>query len=147
MEWVKKGFSVIEILIVLLIFSLLMVPTTAYFLNYQRGLLLESAAKEIVEIANFAREYAVTERKTFYVIFNEEKFVVLRENREPVDKEYKLPEHIKIKDRSEGFSPLVFNPDGTAKTGGYLILTDTAGKKEIKIVLHNLTGRCFIVRQ
>ncbi|MCM8762024.1 MAG: GspH/FimT family protein [Candidatus Omnitrophica bacterium] len=144
MRWVKYGFSVIEVLISLLILSLLMVPTTAYFLKYHRGVVLERAANEIIDIANLAREYAVNERKEFYVIFNERKFVVLRENRQPVDKEYHLPEHIIIKDRSAGFSPLVFNPDGTAKTGGYLIVRDIAGGKEIKIVLHNLTGRCFI---
>ena len=144
MRRVKNGFSVIEVLISLFILSLLMVPTTAYFLKYQRGVLLERAANEIVDIANLAREYAINERKEFYVIFNERKFVVLRENRYPVDKEYNLPEHIIIKDRSAGFSPLVFNKDGTARTGGYLILRDTAGGKEIKIVLHNLTGRCLI---
>ncbi|MCM8760318.1 MAG: GspH/FimT family protein [Candidatus Omnitrophica bacterium] len=140
----RYGFSVIEVLISLLILSLLMVPTTAYFLKYQRSALLERAAKEIIDIANLAREYAINERKEFYVILSEKKFVVLRENRQPIDKEYNLPEHIIIRDKSEGFSPLVFNPDGTAKTGGYLILRDTAGGKEMKIVLHNLTGRCFI---
>ncbi|MCX8082951.1 MAG: GspH/FimT family protein [bacterium] len=146
MRWVRYGFSVIEILIVLFIFSLLMVPTTAYFLKYQRLSLLESTAKNIVEIANFARESAVNERKEFSVIFDEYGFVVLRNNREIVDKKYRFPDHIKIKDKSLGFSPLVFNPDGTARTGGYLILEDTSGKKEVQIVLHNLTGRCFIVK-
>ncbi|HOL21866.1 MAG TPA: prepilin-type N-terminal cleavage/methylation domain-containing protein [bacterium] len=146
MKWGNNGFSIIEILIVLLIFSLLMIPTTMYFLKYQRASLLESSAGQIIEIAEFARASALNERKEFCVVFDEEGFVVLREKDKPVDKKYKFPDHIKIKDKSEGFSPLVFNPDGTAKTGGYLILTDTAGKKEIKIVLHNLTGRCFIVK-
>ena len=144
MRQAKNGFSIIEILIVLFIFTLLMVPTTTYFLKYQRSAVLESTAKEIIEIANFARESAVNERKTFYIVFDEDGFVVLRENRDMVDKKHHFPEHIRIKDKSDGFSPLVFNPDGTAKTGGYLVLADTAGKKEIRIILHNLTGRCFI---
>jgi len=144
MRWAKNGLSIIEILIVLFILALLMVPTTTYVLKYHQSALLDSAAKEIIEIANFARESAVNERKAFYIVFDEDGFVVLRENRDMVDKKHHFPEHIRIKDKSDGFSPLVFNPDGTAKTGGYLVLADTAGKKEIRIILHNLTGRCFI---
>ena len=134
----------IEILIVLFIFSLLMVPTTAYFLKYQRASLLDSEAKKIVEIANFARESAINERKEFYVVLEEDSFVVLRENRELVGKQYRLPDHIRIKEKSVGFAPLIFKPDGTARTGGYLVLEDTAGKIEARIVLHNITGRCFV---
>ncbi|MDD3725759.1 MAG: type II secretion system protein [Candidatus Ratteibacteria bacterium] len=144
MRWIRCGFSIIEMLIVLFIFSLLMVPTTTYFLKYQRASLLDSEAKKIVEIATFARESALNERKEFYVVLEEDSFVVLRENRELVGKQYHLPDYIRIKEKSDGFSPLIFNPDGTARTGGYLVLEDTAGKREIKIVLHNITGRCFI---
>lgn len=139
------GLSLIEILIVLFILSILMVPTTAYFIKYQRASLLESTANKIIEITDFARESAVNERKEFKVVFDEEGFSVFREDNKQIDKKYLFPEYIRIKDKSEGFSPLVFNPDGTAKTGGYLILVDTAGKREIRIVLHNLTGRCFIM--
>lgn len=145
MSW-RDGLSIIEVIIVLFVLSLLMVPLSTYFLKYQRASLLDHTAKQIIEIADFARESAINERREFYVVFDEKSFIVLRENRERVDKQYKLPDHIVIRDRSEGFSPLVFKPDGTARTGGYLILTDTAGKNEAKIVVHNITGRCFLVK-
>ena len=138
------GFSIIEVLVVLLIFSLLMVPATVYFLRYQRDCLLDSAAKEVIAIADFARESAVNERKMFSVVLDDEGFAVLREGSEQVDKKHRFPEHIEIKEKSAGFSPLVFNPDGTAKTGGFLVLRNRAGNKEVKIMAHNLTGRCFI---
>ncbi len=134
----------LELLIVLFVLSLLLLPTMAYFNRYHRAMLFDSTAEKIVEAVGLAREYAVNERKEFYVIFREEGFIVLRENREPVCKEQKFPVNVAVKRKSAGFDPAVLKPDGTAQTAGYLILGDSVDKKEIKIVLHNLTGRCFI---
>jgi hypothetical protein len=140
----NEGFSVIELLLVLFIFSLLLLPTSAYFHRYQRALLLDSTAKKVVEAVGLAREYAVNERKEFYVIFTNTGFSVLREKKELVGKEQVFPEHIEVTGKSEGFDPAVLLPDGTSRMAGYLKLEDTVQKKEIKIVLHNITGRCFI---
>jgi prepilin-type N-terminal cleavage/methylation domain-containing protein len=139
-----KGFSVLELLIVLLILSLLLIPTMAYFNRYHQALLFDETAGKIVEAMGLAREYAVNERKEFYVVFGDEGFVVMRENKEPVCKEQKFPVNVAVKKKSAGFAPAILKPDGTAQTAGYLILFDSAAKKETKIVLHNLTGRCFI---
>jgi len=140
----EKGFSILELLIVLLVFSLLLLPTMAYFNRYHRALLLDTTAKKIVEAVGLARECAVNERKEFCVAFGEEGFSVLRENREPVAREQRFPVSVTVKEKSAGFNPAVLEPDGTARTAGYLILADAVDGKEIKIVLHNLTGRCFI---
>ena len=66
----KKGFSMPELLTALLVFSLLLLPTAAYFNRYNRALLLDSTAKKIVETVWLAREYAENERKEFYVVFS-----------------------------------------------------------------------------
>ncbi|MBN1445196.1 MAG: GspH/FimT family protein [Candidatus Omnitrophica bacterium] len=142
-----KGFSMLELLIVLLVLSLLLLPTMAYFNRYHRAMLFDSTAEKIVEAVGLAREYAVNERKEFYVVFGEEGFIVLRENKEPVCKEQKFPANVAVNKKSAGFDPVILKPDGTAQTAGYLILGDSVDKKEVKIVLHNLTGRCFIARE
>lgn len=141
---IDRGFSVLEMLVVLLILSILMLPTMAYFHRYQRALLLDSTAEKIVEAVGLAKEYAVNERKEFYVVFSDTGFTVLRENRELVGKEQRFPEHIAITEKSAGFDPAILMPDGTSQTAGYLKVADTVQKKEVKIVLHNITGRCFI---
>lgn len=139
-----KGFSVLELLMVLLVFSLLLLPTMAYFQRYHRALLLDSTAKKIVEAVGLAREYAVNERKEFYVVFNDTGFTVLRENKELVGKEQRFPDRVAVTEKSAGFDPAVLKADGTSQTAGYLKVGDTVQKKEVRIVLHNITGRCFI---
>jgi prepilin-type N-terminal cleavage/methylation domain-containing protein len=140
----EKGFSLLELLIVLFAFALLLLPTMAYFNRYHRAILLDSTAKKIVEAAGLAREYAVNERKEFCLILSEDGFAVLRENRELVGKGQRFPDRIRVKEKSSGFDPAVFKPDGTSKNAGYLIIEDEVRKEEVKIVLHNITGRCFI---
>ncbi len=134
----------LEMLIVLLVLSLLALPTMSYFHKYHRALLLDSTAEKIVEAVGLAREYAVNERKEFYVVFSETGFAVLRENREPVGKEQRFPDHVEITGKSAGFDPVIFLPDGTSRTAGYLKIGDTVEKKELKINLYNITGRCFV---
>lgn len=134
----------LELLIVLFVLSLLLLPTTAYFHRYHRALLLDTTAGKIVEAVGLAREYAVNERKEFYVVFSDEGFAVLRENRELVGKEQKFPDHITVTGISAGFDPAILLPDGTSRMAGHLKVGDTVQKKERKIVLHNITGRCFI---
>jgi Tfp pilus assembly protein FimT len=140
----NAGLSVLELLVVLFIFSLLSLATAAYFHSYHRTLLLDSTVKKIVEAVGLAREYAVNERKEFYVVFSDTGFVVLRENKNLVGKQQRFPANITVTEKSAGFDPVVFLPDGTSETAGYLKVGDTVNKKEIKIVLHNITGRCFI---
>ncbi len=139
-----KGFSILELLLVLFVLSSLLLFTMAYFHRHHRGFLLDATAKKIVEAMGLAREYAVNERRDFYVVFTDEGFVVLRENRELVGKHQSFPDNITIIEKSEGFDPAVLKADGTSSMAGYLKLKDTVQKKEVKIILHNLTGRCFI---
>ncbi|HOK56091.1 MAG TPA: hypothetical protein PKV21_01740 [bacterium] len=140
----KKGITFLEILIVLFIFLLFLIPVTIFIQKYHQQYLLNSACAEIVEGVNFAREYAINERCSFYVIFNERSFRILKEGKSPVWKEIKMPENIRIKEKTDGVNPLVFLPDGTAKQAGHIILLEEVSKKEKKIKIHNITGKCVI---
>ena len=140
----KKGLTVIELVIVLFILALFLCISLVSFHRYHKSMLLELAGKRIVESVSLAREYAVNERKVFVVDFSSGSLSVLRENREMVGKEYRFPERIVVKEKSEGFNPVIIQPDGTSKTAGFIKIADISGGRELKIVLHNITGRCFV---
>lgn len=140
----KKGITFLEILIVLFIFLLFLIPVVIFIQKYHQQYLLNSACAEIVEGINLAREYAINERCNFSVIFNERSFKILKEEKIPVWKEIKLPENVKIKEKTEGMDPLIFLPDGTTKQAGHLVLIEEISKKEKKIKIHNITGKCII---
>lgn len=139
----KKGISLLEILIVIFIFSLFLIPTTIFIQRYHQAYLLNMAVNQILEGINMAREYAINERTNFTVLFNERSFRILKEEK-IIWKEIKLPEYIKIKEKTDGFDPLIFLPDGTSKQAGHLILMEEKTKKEKKIKIHNITGKCIV---
>lgn len=139
----KKGIIFLEILIVIFIFSIFLIPTTIFIQKYHQAYLLNIAVSQIIEGINMAREYAINERNNFSVIFGEKSFKILKGDN-LVWKEIKLPEYVKIKEKTEGFDPLVFLPDGTSKQAGHLILIQEKIKKEKKIKIHNITGKCII---
>ncbi|MFN4227151.1 MAG: Tfp pilus assembly protein FimT/FimU [Candidatus Ratteibacteria bacterium] len=140
----NKGITFIEILIVIFIFLLFLIPTTIFIQKYHQQYLLNSTCAKIIEGINFARESAINERCNFSVVFDERSFKILKNEKLPVWKEIKFPENIKIKEKSQGMDILIFLPDGTAQKAGYIILTDEISKKEKKIKIHNITGKCII---
>ncbi|MGB9677587.1 MAG: hypothetical protein ACPLZ9_03115 [Candidatus Ratteibacteria bacterium] len=139
----KKGITFLEILIVLFVFLLFLIPVTIFIQKYHQQYILNSTCAEIIEGINFAREYAINERCSFTVIFNEDSFMILKEGNIPVWKEMKLPENVKIKEKTDGMDPLIFLPDGTSKQAGHIILFEEISKKGKKIKINNITGKCI----
>jgi len=139
----KIGFSLIEFLISILILSILLIPSITVFFRYHQNLALTSSANEIVSALQLARSYAINERSSCTVVFEENTFSIYRGGK-LLDKKYNLPQHVKIKAKTPGFDPVVFLPDGTSSQAGSLILVEENSKKEKRIILYNLTGKCII---
>ncbi|HOV21639.1 MAG TPA: prepilin-type N-terminal cleavage/methylation domain-containing protein [bacterium] len=139
----KKGFSFLEIVIVIFIFSILLIPTTFVILNYQKNLSLESAVSEIVEVLDYARNCAKSEREKFLVKFEDKNFYIIK-NGKVVNKIQHLPQHIYFKEITDGLNPVVFLPDGTTEMAGHIILGIENKNDEKKIVVNNITGKCII---
>lgn len=140
----QKGLSLVEILIVLAAYALLLVPTVAVFHRYNQVLLLDTACREVVATLQLARQLALEERKTVQVIFETECFTVYQAGKELLDKRRRLPEHVAFEEKTSGFSPVVFCPDGTAREAGHLVLREERSGKRKKIILYNLTGKCVV---
>ncbi|MCM8818913.1 MAG: prepilin-type N-terminal cleavage/methylation domain-containing protein [Candidatus Omnitrophica bacterium] len=140
----KKGITFIEILISIFILTIFLIPVTIFIQKYHQSYLLNSTIAKIVEGINLAREYAINERINFSVIFGEKSFKILKEDKILVWKEIRFPDSVRVKEKTEGLDPLIFLPDGTAKEAGHIIIMDEITKKEKKIKVNNITGRCVI---
>jgi len=140
----RKGLTFLEVLISIFIFLIFLIPVTIFIQKYHQSYLLNSSVAKIIDGVNLAREYAINERCVFSIIFEERSFKILKENRTLIFKEIKLPENIIVKEKTKGLDPLIFLPDGTAKEAGYIILFDEISKKEKKIKVHNITGKCIV---
>ena len=140
----KESFTILEILVVIFVFSIFLIPITIFIQKYHREYLLTTSCEKIIEGINFARESAINERCQFSVIFGERSFKIIKEDYKIVEKEIKFPDYVKIKEKTKGMDQLIFLPDGTAKEAGHLIIMDEITKKEKKIKIHNITGKCLL---
>ncbi len=139
----KEGFSLSELLIVILILSLLLIPTIFIILRYHQSTILNSAVEEIISTLQLARNLAINERKEIKVVFEGNHFFIERDGK-IYTKIYNLPSHVKIKELTDGFKPVVFFPDGKAKKAGHMIIFEENSKREKRIILYNLTGKCVV---
>jgi len=140
----KKGLTFLEILVSVFIFSIFLIPVTILIQKYHLAYLLNSSIAQIIDGINLAREHAINERCNFSVVFEERGFKIFKEEQTLIWKEIKLPDNVKIKEKTKGLDPLIFLPDGTAKEAGHIILFDEISKKEKKIKIHNITGKCVV---
>lgn len=140
----KEGITFIEILISLFIFTVFLIPVTIFIQRYHQSYLLNATVAKVVEGINLTREYAINERCNFSVVFEERSFKILKEDKVLVWKEIKFPDNIKVKEKTKGLEPLIFLPDGTAKEAGHIVIIDEITKKEKKIKINNITGKCII---
>ncbi|HPP11371.1 MAG TPA: prepilin-type N-terminal cleavage/methylation domain-containing protein [bacterium] len=142
-EKAAKGLTLLEVVVVLFIFALLLIPTLTVVHRCQQSFALENATRQVLAALEMARAAALNERREFQVVFSESSFAIYRLGKERIEKIYKLPEHVLIAEKTEGFDPVIFRPDGTCSQAGHLILRHERTGQEQKLVLYNLTGKCL----
>jgi len=140
----EQGFTLMEMLIVMAVFSLLLIPLFSLVQRSHRNVLLDRAAKQIVAAMGTARSYSMAERKEFTVVFTTVSYSLFREGTGRIGKESPLPDFVVITEKTEAFAPVVFLPDGTSQQAGHLLLEEIHTKQRKKIILYNLTGTCKI---
>lgn len=147
LETGKKGLSLIEILVAVIIMSMIIGFSVFFPFKSISATNLDIASRTICEMLHTARSYAIAERQSFKVVFEDNSCSIYKSDSSIVGKTYKLPQFIVIKEKTDGFSPVEFLPQGVAKQAGHLILEDTSTKKTRKIVLYNLTGETKIQKK
>ena len=160
----KTGFTLIEIIVVLAIAGIVLGISFPFFARFAKGSKLRNAATNISTVLRTARSYAITKRKNYLVIINDEATsnlyyaVKIYQNEEgTIDRWHKLPQGIVIDQTNSNFDvqsvpfpydsdsetdkPVVeFKPTGGATENGSIYIKDTEDNyKRIKII--NTTGR------
>ena len=162
----ERGFSLLEIVVVLVLLSLsvaLIAPTLSRF---SASIQIKAVAKRVAAILRYCRSQAIYKGKVYQAIFDSNLMLVkvqsidLEDQRETEDKQakedkavqktYPLPAGIQMKELntestqypSDDLPAFEFYPNGGANGGE--ILLDTQTQKGYKIKVNFLTGSVVI---
>jgi len=130
----KKGFTLIEVLIISGVICILAVATIPAFRSYGPVLELSGTVRELVSDLRYIQQLSVTEQKEYCLkLFPaEKKYQMLQCGSETILKEKILPEEIQtltVNDFTD--NEVRYNPYGAAKEAGSIILTS---QRETKII-------------
>ncbi len=155
----NKGFSLMELVVVLIFISLSIALVTPSLWRFSKGIELKSATKKVSAILRYCRSEAVNKERIFQVLFDsdlreikvqsmkEEEEEGREEKRDGVDqkKMYFLPEGIQIGEMdipaskySSDLNAIEFYPNGGSNGGSFLLKNQD--RKGYKIGVHFLTG-------
>ena len=158
-----RGFSLIELLVVLILLSLSLALVAPSLSRFFRTVELKGAAQKISAILRNCRSEAVNKGKVYEVLFNSQSREVRVHSMETSeekdetkegpfpDKTYLLPEGIQMKGdpatsslSASGLSPIEFYPNGGSSGG--TILLDSPDRLGYRIQVHFLTGMVDVKR-
>ena len=161
----NKGFSLVELIVVLVIMSLSISLVTPSLSRFLRTVELKGAAKKVGGILRYCRSEAVNKGHVVHVLFDSNLREIrvqskgLAEEKEEQDKRedsipkkaYLLPDGIQIKKvdvfstQSPSGLPLIeFYPNGGSNGGS--ILLDSESRNSYNIEVHFLTGMVKVVK-
>ncbi len=159
----KKGFTLIELIVVLMVLMLGIVLAYPSFGRLSQSVELKAAAKKITSILRYYRSEAVQKGLVFQVVFDGEtreirvRPVETEENKAAAEKSeekekserekerYLLPEGIRLKEMkipdsqySSDFPVIEFYPNGGSNGGSFVL--DRENSKTYRIQVNFLTG-------
>ncbi len=159
----KEGFSLIELMVVLILMSLSIALVTPSLSRFSRTVELKAAAKKVSTILRYCRSEAVNKGQVYQTLFDSNSREVRvqsmalnverdeKKEEKPTQKTYILPEGIRMKEvdhlssQSSPGSPLMeFYPNG-GSTGGTILL-DSQDRIGYKIKVDFLTGMVKVER-
>jgi general secretion pathway protein H len=150
----NKGFSLIELVIVMVILGLSLSLVTPYLSRFSKTIELKAATKKISGILRYYRSEAIQQGKVHQILFDpnlrEVRIQSLELTEEKVLKgTYPLPAGVQIKEMNipapqypDDFPVIEFYPSGGSNGGS--ILLDTQDRKGFRISVHFLTGMVVI---
>ncbi len=138
----SRGFTLLELLVVMTIIGILMATSFAAFVGVGRRAKFEGAARAIKDKVMLARTCAITKSRKFAVratLTKHKKWKIIlvdsvdnifdNEDDRMVDKAYYLPKQITLDEEQE----LEFTPEGgiSYSTVNPIVVTDSSDKREI----------------
>lgn len=155
----NRGFTLIEVMVVLILISLSMLLVTPSLSRFSKTVELKGAAKKISAILRYYRSEAVNQGRVYQVLFDPDLREVRVQSIEEKDedegaggakdnssqKRYTLPKGVDIKEVKadspqypSDYSVIEFYPNGGSNGG--TILLDSQDRKGYRIKINFLTG-------
>jgi general secretion pathway protein H len=158
----ERGFSLIEIAVVLVLLSLCIALIAPNLSRFSTSVELKSAAKKVAAILRYCRSEAINKGKIYQVVFDSNLLsvkvqAVVSEDQEATEKKeatnvqmtYPLPAGVQMKELNtestqypSDLPAFEFYPNGGSNGGD--ILLDTRSQKGYKIKVNFLTGSVVI---
>jgi general secretion pathway protein H len=164
----ERGFSLLEIIVVLVLFSLCIALIAPSLSRFSTSVELKAAAKKVAAILRYSRSEAINKGKVYQVIFDSNLMQVkvqpVETDQEETDKKeaeaekkeakntpktYTLPTGVQMKELNiestqypTDLPAFEFYPNGGSNGGD--ILLDSRSQKGFKIKVHFLTGNVVI---
>lgn len=140
----KKGYTLIEILIVIALFSILLFicfPSLNLFQDIREKQEISEFKKDLL----FARNSAIVENKRYMVYFNYNgnAYTIKKGENSPSIKNKTFNHGLQLNGGKEVVGSFVFTPSGTTDSGGTIYI-DTIRNKSYIITLTPATGRIEI---
>ena len=140
----KKGYTLIEILIVVALFSILLsicFPNLSLFQNIREKQEISEFKKDLL----FARNNAILENKRYIVYFyyDTNSYSIKTSENSPTIKSKTFDHGLKLNGDKEVVGSFVFTPSGTTDNSGTIYI-DTIKNKNYIITLTPVTGRIEI---
>lgn len=124
------GFTLLEILVVLVIFSVSLALTIPFISKGGRSVELKAAAKKLGSAFVHARALAVRERKNYCVELKDGRVLITLAGEEGRAKEIGFSGKVRIEGSAE---KIFFYPGGGSSGGEYLLGNDGAPKLRVKV--------------
>ena len=149
-----KGFSLMELVIVMVILGLSVTLVTPYLSRFSKTIELKAATKKVSGILRYYRSEAIQQGKVYQVLFDsnlrEVRIQSVERTEEKVLKnKYPLPAGVQIKEvniptaqYTDEPPAIEFYPSGGSNGGS--ILLDSPDRKGFRISVHFLTGMVVI---
>jgi len=136
----NKGFSLIELVIVLIIISLSISLVTPSLARFSKMIELKTAAKKVSGILRYYRSEAIQQGKVHQILFDPNLREVRILSLEPTEE--KILKNIPPPEYPADFPAIEFYPSGGSNGGS--ILLDSQDQKGFRIKVHFLTGMVAI---
>lgn len=132
-----SGFTLLEILVVLVIFSVSLALTVPFISKGGRSIELKSAAKKLGSAFVHARNLAVRERKNYLVEFKDGRAFIVAAGEDGREREIGFSASVRVEGSPE---KIFFYPGGGSSGGEFLLGDDESG---LRVKVHS-SGRVTV---
>jgi len=148
----KKGFSLLELIVVLVLLALAVGIVMPSFSRGLRGLRLETSGRDLITRMRHARSQAIAKQKVFRVILKKEEdetvsdYYIFANEFEQEIRKFLLPEGVSVHSEQAEF-PLRINFYANGRSSGALFTLKLETGREMKIWVDPITGFSRVLKE